>query len=583
MNNFRGVINKRKNPMLRILKNQQGASAVVVAVSLVMLICFAAIAVDGFHLIVVKNELQNAADAGALAGAAALYKETLGASVDPLANQEAYDGATANKSEKVAVELYNYDGTANNQCLDPEPPISDETYEDVQRGHWYFANPSGTPSVVESDFECNGSTTAINVANYSTDVLNADPDFINAVKVVTRRSGRALGTPILSFFARIFGYQNFQMSATAIGYIGFASQNILVGAPIAICKESILGYGSDSITCNEGRMFNDNNDTARWTSLEDCDGNTNANKLKTILTQTCDTNTENPYVTTPEISTVEGQDNVAFDDLINCWVGNGANEIVKDGVDDDEDDEYDIQLVSIDKDGDGVPDQPWKMTLPVIICEGDEAKGPTCGPIVSAVEVKIVWMAMKDAIDPVHPPLGKPDEPGAPDYMHYDIPSYDADLDNIVYTSSWPLEKPPYQSPEGIDWNYPSPDQETIHDPSLMTDEPSIYEILTQNLTEQELAKLESNILADHPDWAGSDEFGNPNWTYQKLEALMDYGEVRWASLTKYFNMKDNDGDPAVYLQKTFYFMPNCEITEPTGSTGTDNFGVLAKYPVLVE
>lgn len=560
----------KKKQLPSILKNQHGVSAVIIAISIFMLVGFAALSVDVFHLIVVKNELQNAADAGALAGAAALYKETLGASVDPSANEEAYDGATANKSEKVAVELYNYDGTANNQCV---------VGEDVQRGHWSFSNPSGDPPVLAaaSGFSCNPSTVAVNIANYTTDQLNADSNFINAVQVRTQRT--RLGTPIISFFARIFGYENFQMSATAVGYIGFAAYNVQVGAPIAICKESIGWPGI--MTCNEGRMFNNNNDTARWTSLEDCDGNTNAAKLKTILVQTCDQNTENPYVATPEISTVKGQDNVAFDDLIeDCWI-DGGNEIVKDGVDENGDGENDTVYEPLDKDGDGVPDQPWKITLPVITCEGDDAAS-TCGPIVSAVEVKIVWMAMKDDIDPAVPPLNKPDEPGAPVYMHYDIPSWvGGESGGIVYTGSWPDSKPSYLYEGEIDWYYPSPDEEKIH--GIGSGETSIYDILKLNLTEQELANLEGDILSDHSDWAGTDENGNPNWTHQELEALMLYGEVRWASLVKYFKLKDNDGNPAVYVQKTFYFLPNCEIAVPTGSTGTDNFGVLAKYPVLVE
>jgi Flp pilus assembly protein TadG len=567
----------KKKQLPSILKNQHGVSAVIIAISIFMLVGFVALSVDVFHLIVVKNELQNAADAGALAGAAALYKETLGASVDPSANQEAYDGATANKSEKVAVELYNYDGTANNQCV---------VGEDVQRGHWSFSNPSGDPPVLAaaSGFSCNPSTVAVNIANYTTDQLNADSNFINAVQVRTQRT--RLGTPIISFFARIFGYENFQMSATAVGYIGFAAYNVQVGAPIAICKESIGWPGI--IACNEGRMFNNNNDTARWTSLEDCDGNTNAAKLKTILDQTCDQNTENPYVTTQEISTVEGQDNVALGDLIEyCWI-DGGNEIVKDGVDENGDGENDTVYVPLDKDGDGVPDQPWKITLPVITCEGDDAEGPTCGPIVSAVEIKIVWMAMKDDIDPVYDP-NKPNEPGAPDNMHYDIPSWDPTSETIVYTDSWPLSKPTYPYQAEIDdpyqaeigWHYSSPDQETIH-AELGSGEPSIYDILTQNLTEQELAKLEGDILDDHPGY-DVDEDDHPDWNDLKLEDLMAYGEVRWGSFVKYFKMKDNEENPAVYLHMTFYFLPNCEIAVPTGSTGTDNFGVLAKYPVLVE
>jgi Flp pilus assembly protein TadG len=48
------------------LKNKRGAVAVIVAILLAVLIGFTALSVDVGHLYVVHNELQNAADAGAL-------------------------------------------------------------------------------------------------------------------------------------------------------------------------------------------------------------------------------------------------------------------------------------------------------------------------------------------------------------------------------------------------------------------------------------------------------------------------------------------------------------------------------------
>jgi len=55
--------------------------------------------------------------------------------------------------------------------------------------------------------------------------------------VVARRQA----TPAASFFARIFGYQNFQLSAEAVAYLGFAGSLMPEEAnqPIAICIQSI--------------------------------------------------------------------------------------------------------------------------------------------------------------------------------------------------------------------------------------------------------------------------------------------------------------------------------------------------------
>ena len=56
-----------------MIKDQKGAVVAIVAVCLVIFVGFTALAVDIGHLYVVRNELQNAADAGALAGARRLF------------------------------------------------------------------------------------------------------------------------------------------------------------------------------------------------------------------------------------------------------------------------------------------------------------------------------------------------------------------------------------------------------------------------------------------------------------------------------------------------------------------------------
>jgi uncharacterized membrane protein len=58
--------------MLSKPRNQNGGVIVLVAVSMFFLLGFAALAIDVGHLVVARNELQNAADAGAIAGAQVL-------------------------------------------------------------------------------------------------------------------------------------------------------------------------------------------------------------------------------------------------------------------------------------------------------------------------------------------------------------------------------------------------------------------------------------------------------------------------------------------------------------------------------
>ncbi len=56
------------NDLLLWIKEERGATFVVVALLIIVLVGVAALAIDTGHLFVVRNELQNAADAGCLAG-----------------------------------------------------------------------------------------------------------------------------------------------------------------------------------------------------------------------------------------------------------------------------------------------------------------------------------------------------------------------------------------------------------------------------------------------------------------------------------------------------------------------------------
>lgn len=76
-------------------KSQEGAVAIMAAFFLILILGFAALAVDSYHLFVVRNELQNDADAAVLAGAGHLYN---GTSATP-------DFATAEAKAAAAVPL----------------------------------------------------------------------------------------------------------------------------------------------------------------------------------------------------------------------------------------------------------------------------------------------------------------------------------------------------------------------------------------------------------------------------------------------------------------------------------------------
>ena len=336
---------KKKFLIQSLSRDQRGVTAIMVAICLFVLIGFGALAVDIGHLCVAHNELQNAADAGALAGARFLYNDD-GTAVNPGANQIAYDAATANMSERASVEVgFN---------------AADENGDDVQRGHWSFAY---------GNFTANDSTAPTELWNVSDADLDNDPDFINAVRVTARRQAM----PIASFLARIFGHESFEGAADAVAYIGFAGILLTedVDQPIAICMDSILD-DSGEYTCTVGRMINsgqDNatNETGGWTSFnqdDPCTGGTNAQEVKSLV---CADGNPGTIFLGENIATNGGEIQSAFNKLINCW-GNAT-----------------------DTDNDTIPDELWPLTLPVVDC-GDQNNVGTCQELVGAVEINIVWI-----------------------------------------------------------------------------------------------------------------------------------------------------------------------------------------------
>ncbi|WP_168013238.1 Tad domain-containing protein [Halomonas salinarum] len=302
---------------------QRGASVVLMAVSLFMLLAFTALAVDGSNLYVARNELQNAADAGALAGARMLYLAD-GSAVNPNANQAATEVTTANESQGNSVEIVS-----------------------IQRGHWSFTN--GT-------FTANPSLEAVDLFGKSTMDLDLDPNFINAVEVVTERSA----TPVAAFFGGIFGFTGYEVSARAVAYIGFAGtlRPGDVDQPIAMCQEAIT-TPTGEYSCDVGRFIPEGDQTGGWTDLEQGDdGASNANDLRDLV----ENGTGNPEELEfgEDISTNNGQVQAAFQAFYDKWVV-----------------ESDTKT------------KPWNMSLPVVDCSDGIAPG---NPLVGAVNLDVIWV-----------------------------------------------------------------------------------------------------------------------------------------------------------------------------------------------
>lgn len=159
------------------VKNQAGVSAVIVAIVLTMLIGFTALAVDVGYMYVTKNELQNVADAAALAGAGYLGSIYAGLSYDEQQTHEFNRSDIVGTTQQVALK---------NQAAKMNIVINDA---DVTIGTWDGGTDTLTPMAAPL----------------------VGPD---AVRVIARRDGIANG-PILTFFARIFNIDTVNVSADA--------------------------------------------------------------------------------------------------------------------------------------------------------------------------------------------------------------------------------------------------------------------------------------------------------------------------------------------------------------------------------
>lgn len=210
----------------RLIKNRRGLAIVYVALLLTGLVAIAGLVIDLSYMFVNRTKLQNAADAGALAGAGRL-------NLQPLAN---LTGARNGAKQFADV----------NFSLTLDPNTTNDPGGDIVLGHWNRAatppfNPSGTP--------------------------------VNAVKVVTRRTG-ATGTGVGAntdfnlFLGNVIGVDKMGAKASAIAYRPPRARTyFMVGRNVCNMTPPV------TLAINEGGSSN-----MAWTTLSQA--NTNANDVK---------------------------------------------------------------------------------------------------------------------------------------------------------------------------------------------------------------------------------------------------------------------------------------------------------------
>lgn len=215
-------------------KDQRGAVAVIVAVSMVMLIGFLALAIDVGYLYATKNELQNVADSAALAAASELGN---------FYNNSAVPFGSGNRSliEDAAQSVV---GSGKNTAGGENISIdSDDIFINNLKD-------------VKDAFP----TYRFNTNNYTA------PD---AVRVIARRDS-FVNDQISTFFAKIFNIDSLPVTADATAALTGPAKIELGGLPIPIginkswmstrpCRENLTLYPSSDDVCAAWHAYTGSN------------------------------------------------------------------------------------------------------------------------------------------------------------------------------------------------------------------------------------------------------------------------------------------------------------------------------------
>lgn len=233
------------------MRRQTGAVLPLVAVSLIALVGFLALAVDIGHLFVSRNELQNAADAAALGSTrqlAKIYQSSEFQALSPTAQsnynvtlETLWDGVTRDN----LVVIGNAQAVALQNRAENEGIVIDSA--DVQLGVWEPDDPDGNGDKFRLD--------------------NIRP---TAVRVTARRDASNASGNITYFFAGIFGVDSSPVTARATAALTGQStaEEGELELPIGVSRSWFSGPPSE--WCGDVIKFSPSTDPeacAGWTTF----------------------------------------------------------------------------------------------------------------------------------------------------------------------------------------------------------------------------------------------------------------------------------------------------------------------------
>ena len=227
------------------LNDQHGVIAVTVALVMVVMLAMTALALDVGHALVARNQLQNASDAAALAGARALGVIYSGMSGGSLTGYTLTGGQVASIMSAASV------AGADNQAAGVTVTVN---AGDIAVGNWTSATRTFTPTTV----------------------------LPKPVRVMTRRDGTANG-PISTFLANVIGISSVNVTAVATAQLNPVSVMAPgdMDAPFGISEFFFnSGFGCGSTVQFAPSVPGNAQTCAGWQTFDDP---FNANNMKSIV------------------------------------------------------------------------------------------------------------------------------------------------------------------------------------------------------------------------------------------------------------------------------------------------------------
>ncbi len=222
----------------------RGATAVLVAILVAVLAALVMLVVNVGHVMAVRNQLQNATDSAALAGA-----QALNGTVDGLAAARA-----------LAVDFASRHGTDRDMSVDVDPDA------DVVLGYWDHALPA---------------------ADAFTPMTSTTPQALKLTNAVLVRAGReaARGNAVSVFAGALLGRNQADVRAESIAVLGGPCEE---GCAVPIAFAECLVVNPDgSLDCGTELVFNsDVTDNIGFTNLTN-DPSVSTAVLRSILQGNC--------------------------------------------------------------------------------------------------------------------------------------------------------------------------------------------------------------------------------------------------------------------------------------------------------